>query len=459
MKASSQWNFGELFSSESMRRVWTVGELTASIKQLLERQFGQVWISGEITNLRQQSSGHIYFTLKDAAAQLNCVLFRGDARSHRDLIADGQKVLLQGDLTVYEPRGQYQLLVKSVELQGTGALQLAFERLKRKLQAEGLFEPARKRPLPPCPNRIGVVTSLTGAALRDVLHVIQRRNPFLELILAPCRVQGDGAAPEIAGAIQRLNQLDLDLVLVTRGGGSLEDLWAFNEEIVARAIAASRLPVVSAVGHEIDFTIGDFVADLRAATPSAAAELLTEGSFARRQLLVTAPVRLRQQAQRRWDLSSRQLLQASGRLLRRHPRRLLQNQWQRIDECLNRLLRVVRERWKQARNTMDQSAQRLGRVRPTLQIARRRELLLQLQNLMLERLRQQFRLRQSRWTQAQTRLELLSPLAILSRGYSITRDASSGRILRSANDVRDGQALITRLHQGEVRSVVKSASV
>ncbi|HRY49045.1 MAG TPA: exodeoxyribonuclease VII large subunit [Candidatus Paceibacterota bacterium] len=459
MKASSQWNFGELFSSESMRRVWTVGELTASIKQLLERQFGQVWISGEITNLRQQSSGHIYFTLKDAAAQLNCVLFRGDARSHRDLIADGQKVLLQGDLTVYEPRGQYQLLVKSVELQGTGALQLAFERLKRKLQAEGLFEPARKRPLPPCPNRIGVVTSLTGAALRDVLHVIQRRNPFLELILAPCRVQGDGAAPEIAGAIQRLNQLDLDLVLVTRGGGSLEDLWAFNEEIVARAIAASRLPVVSAVGHEIDFTIGDFVADLRAATPSAAAELLTEGSFARRQLLVTAPDRLRQQAQRRWDLSSRQLLQASGRLLRRHPRRLLQNQWQRIDECLNRLLRVVRERWKQARNTMDQSAQRLGRVRPTLQIARRRELLLQLQNLMLERLRQQFRLRQSRWTQAQTRLELLSPLAILSRGYSITRDASSGRILRSANDVRDGQALITRLHQGEVRSVVKSASV
>jgi exodeoxyribonuclease VII large subunit len=457
MKTTSQWDFGELFSPENMRRVWTVGELTATIKQLLERHIGQLWVSGEITNLRQQSSGHIYFTLKDASAQLNCVLFRGDARSQRDLIADGQKVLLQGDLTVYEPRGQYQLLVKAVELHGTGALQLAFERLKKRLQSEGLFETARKRPLPPCPKCIGVVTSLTGAALRDVLNVVQRRNPFLELILAPCRVQGDGAASEIARAIQLLNQLPLDLILVTRGGGSLEDLWAFNEEIVARAIAGSALPVVSAVGHEIDFTISDFVADLRAATPSAAAEILTEQAVARRQLLASAPERLRQHAQRRWDLSSRQLLQSSNRLLRRHPRRLLQEHWQRIDECQNRLLRAVRDRWKQARNGMDQTAQRLGRVRPALQVTRRREHLVRLQSLLMERLRQQYRHRQTRWAQAQTRLELLSPLAILSRGYSITRDAASGRIMHVAGDARDGQELITRLHRGEISSVVKPA--
>ena len=274
-------------------------------------------MTGEVTNLRAQSSGHMYFTLKDAGAQLSCVLFSREEVLHRSVLADGQKVLLQGDVTVYEARGQYQLIVRAVELQGVGALQIAFEKLKQKLAAEGLFAPERKRPLPKYPQRIGLVTSPTGAAIRDVLHVVQRRNPGLEIILAPCRVQGEGAAEEIAAAIRLLNEFNvglrasglkrriqgwkpvptLDLILVTRGGGSLEDLWAFNEEVVARAIFESAIPVVSAVGHEIDFTISDFVADVRAATPSAAAEIITEGVFASRQFVaegvVAAQVRQR----------------------------------------------------------------------------------------------------------------------------------------------------------------------
>src|SRR5271157_6073889 len=230
-KTKSQWDFGELFPTEATRKVLSVSELTAQVRRLLEKQVGSIWVTGEVTNLRAQSSGHIYFTLKDAAAQLNCVLFSREKVTRRELLADGQKVLLQGDLTVYEARGQYQLIVRAVELQGVGALQIAFEKLKLKLAAEGLFAPERKRPLPEFPQRIGIVTSPTGAAIRDVLHVVQRRNPGLEIILAPCRVQGQGAAEEIAEAVKLLNRYgaasepfqrrneatSLDLILVTRG--------------------------------------------------------------------------------------------------------------------------------------------------------------------------------------------------------------------------------------------------
>src|SRR5882762_3000947 len=233
--AKTQWDFGELFPVEQIaRRVLSVSELTWQIRRLLEQHVGRIWVTGEITNLRNQSSGHLYFTLRDAAAQLSCVLFRGETQVDRALLVDGRRVNLQGDVTVYETRGQYQLRVTAVELQGIGALQAAFEKLKQQLNAEGLFAPERKRPLPRYPQRIGVVTSPTGAAIRDVLHVVRRRNPGLEIILAPCRVQGDGAAAEIATAIRLLNGFSamggLDLILVTRGGGSLEDLWAFNEE-------------------------------------------------------------------------------------------------------------------------------------------------------------------------------------------------------------------------------------
>src|SRR6266404_8733169 len=307
----SQWDFGELFPPEArrtQRKVLSVSELTWQIRRLLEDQVGQVWVTGEITNMRAQSSGHIYFSLKDASAQLSCVLFRGETGLDRSLLQDGRKVTLQGEMTVYEPRGQYQLRVVAVELEGVGALQAAFEKLKQKLKAEGLFAQERKRPLQRYPQRIGLVTSPTGAALRDVFHVVERRNPALKIILAPCRVQGEGAAAEIAAAIGLLNEfsasqlesgeprLGMDLILVTRGGGSVEDLWAFNEEVLARAIFDSALPVVSAVGHEIDFTISDFVADLRAATPSVAAEIITEGIFSCAEFLGGAGGRIKQMA-------------------------------------------------------------------------------------------------------------------------------------------------------------------
>ena len=347
----SQWDFGELFSPAETRKVLSVWELTSDIKRLLEKSVSSVWVSGEITNLRTQSSGHVYFTLKDAAAQLSCVLFSREKVAQRELLADGQKVLLQGDVTVYEARGQYQLIVRAVELQGVGALQIAFEKLKQKLAAEGLFTQERKRALPRYPQHLGLVTSPTGAAIRDVLHVIQRRNPGMEIILAPCRVQGDGAAREIAEAIRSLNELNLslatrhsplDLILITRGGGSLEDLWAFNEETVARAIFESQLPVVSAIGHEIDFTIADFVADVRAATPSAAAEIITEGFFASREFVSDALDLMQLRVHRRLTNAQQDFNSLAGRWSRRHPRRHTSTSCTKTPEFWVAILNAVR---------------------------------------------------------------------------------------------------------------------
>lgn len=487
-KAQSQWDFGELFTPEQTRRVLTVSELTGNVRKLLEKEIGEVWVSGEVTNFRLQSSGHCYFTLKDVGAQLSCVLFRGEAATNREFLQDGQKLLLQGSLTVYEPRGNYQLVVRAIEPQGVGALQLAFEKLKRRLQAEGLFAVERKRPLPRYPQRIGLVTSPTGAAIRDVLHVIARRQPSLEIILVPCRVQGDGAAAEIAASIRLLNEwsvkterrspdrLDrqliaehagletgapptthrLDLILVTRGGGSLEDLWAFNEEAVARAIFESALPVVSAVGHEIDFTISDFVADLRAATPSAAAEIITEGPFASRQFIADAGRRLALLARQQLDDRREQLLQLAHRIVRAHPRRQLRDAAQHLDELQVALLRVVRQGAREQRRRWQTLSERLARLKPAAVLKLRQQTLRDLER----RLHETARLRLERQRHAlqplEARLRLLSPDNVLARGYSITRDAATGDVIRDAAVVRPGQKLKTRLKTGEVRSVVEN---
>ena len=297
--------------------------------------------------------------------QLSCVLFRGDAVAQRGALADGRMVILKGHITVYEPRGQYQLQVLAVELQGVGALQAAFEKLKEKLGAEGFFAPERKRPLPPFPQRIGLVTSPTGAALRDVLQVMRRRNPAVEIILTPCAVQGAGAAAEIAAAISLLNDWSqksaapLDVILVTRGGGSLEDLWAFNEEAVARAIFHSALPVVSAIGHEIDFTISDFVADFRAPTPSAAAEILTEGVFAGARRVAQVPAQLAEKVRRRLLGERRHFEQLARRLQTVHPRRQWAGRRQQADEwqmaisrCARRQLQKLRQAWQAGRERL-----------------------------------------------------------------------------------------------------------
>ena len=459
----SQWDFGELFPAGQTRRVLSVSELTSTVRRLLEKEVGDIWITGEVTNLRAQSSGHVYFTLKDSTAQLSCVLFRGGVAANREFLQDGAKLLLNGSLTVYEPRGQYQLVVRALEPQGVGALQLAFEKLKRKLQAEGLFASERKRPLPRYPQRLGIVTSPTGAAIRDVLHVVQRRAPGLEIILAPCRVQGDGAAAEIAGAVRLLNAWSaaqppgerLDLILVTRGGGSLEDLWAFNEEAVARAIFESALPVVSAVGHEIDFTIGDFVADLRAATPSAAAEILTEGVFASRQFVSEAGRRLRQLVRGRLDLDREDVADFARRLARLHPRRWVQERLQYLDDLLASLARSLRHGWRLHGATLTGLRGRLLRARPSAVLAERRQTVHELQRRLLERTRAGLKERGAMVDMFQARLKLLSPDNVLARGYSITMDEATGRVLRAASETRSGQRLKTKLKTGEVRSVVE----
>ena len=462
-KVESQWEFGELFPSGPTRRVLSVSELTTTIRRLLEKELGEVWVTGEVTNLRAQSSGHLYFTLKDGAAQLSCVLFRGETVSHREFLQDGQKLILQGNLTVYEPRGQYQLIVRAVEPQGLGALQLAFAQLTHKLQAEGLFAQDRKRPLPRYPRRLGLVTSPTGAAIRDVLHVIQRRQPSLEIVLAACRVQGEGAATEIAAAIRLLNQWSqsasaaqpLDLILVTRGGGSLEDLWAFNEEIVARAIFDSALPVVSAVGHEIDFTISDLVADVRAATPSAAAEIITEGAFASRQVLTQAGRRLRQLVAGRLELARDEAGQLARRLGRVHPRRRLQERLQYLDDLQASLVRGARQGWRLQHTSWLNLQQRLWRLKPSALVAQRRQALGDWERRLREQGRHGWQHWQSTLSNLQGRLLLLGPENVLARGYSITTDAASGAVLRSASEVRPGQRLKTKLKSGEVRSVTE----
>lgn len=464
--AKSQWDFGELFSPEQTRRVLSVSELTTQVKRLLEKQIGSVWVSGEISNFRLQgSSGHIYFTLKDAGAQLACVLFRQEKVPHRDLMRDGQKVLLQGEITVYEARGQYQMLVRAVELQGVGALQLKFEQLKQKLAAEGLFAAERKRPLPRYPQRIGLVTSATGAAIRDVLHVIQRRNPALEIILAPCRVQGDEAAREIAEAIRLLNawnksenrspQSEIDLILVTRGGGSLEDLWAFNEEAVARAIFESQLLVVSAVGHEIDFTIADFVADLRAATPSAAAELITEGVFASREFVAGAAETMGFYVRRGLAKAQENFESAAQRMGRVHPKRWLAEQAQRLDDLHEALLRGAKQGTRDQRVTWQNLVARLKLVRPGQLLKQQREHLQVSERRLHELGKTQLREVKNRFSALEARLRLLGPEQVLARGYSITTDAATGEILRDVKEISPGQRLRTRLKTGEVESRVE----
>jgi exodeoxyribonuclease VII large subunit len=347
--------------------------------------------------------------------------------------------LLQGDVTVYEARGQYQLIVRQMELQGVGALQIAFEKLKQKLGAEGLFAPERKRALPEFPQRIGLVTSPTGAAIRDVLHVVQRRNPGLEIILAPCRVQGDGAAKEIAGAIRMINEFNsslatrhspLDLILVTRGGGSLEDLWAFNEEVVARAIFESAIPVVSAVGHEIDFTIADFVADVCAATPSAAAEIITQNVFASREFVSDAMSLMQLRVHRRMRIESENFDSLAGRLVRRHPRRKLDASLQWLDDLQSSLLRNLRTAARSRSLVLQNLAGRFLRAKPSHNLKLRCESLRQLEK----------------------RLNSLGPEQVLARGYSITTDAATGKVLRDAAQVSAGQMLKTRLAKGEIFS-------
>jgi exodeoxyribonuclease VII large subunit len=426
-----------------------VSELAMRIKTSLEDQLPAVWVEGEISNLRTPSSGHAYFTLKDDGAQLRCVLFRGRGRRVAFQPEDGMQVLAFGGLDVYLARGEYQLVVELLEPKGLGALQLAFEQLKRRLEAEGLFDAARKRPLPLFPRTIGIVTSPTGAAIRDMLHVIGRRFADLRILITPVRVQGDGAPGEIVRALRDLEEIpDLDVVIVGRGGGSIEDLWAFNDERVARAIAACRVPVISAVGHETDFTIADFVADLRAPTPSAAAELVVQEKLHVVRALLDLYGSLKEAMASRLD---RERVRVEGLAKRRvltDASRALRDLHRRLDDLGARLALAARSRERHAAHRLSLARNALRSLNPVARIANGTALLSQLRGRLASAAVHSAKASRHRFDAAVGRLDSLSPLAVLGRGYSLTRLLPSGAIVRSAAQTRPGDAIEILLAQG-----------
>ena len=402
---------GPLFASPA--RAYTVSELNRAIKQQLEKTFGTVRLIGEISNARMPSSGHVYLTLKDDRTQLSAVVFRNVAKSLPFRLEDGLEVEAYGRVTVYEPRGNYQIIVERIEPLGQGALQLAFKQLKAKLEQEGLFDPGHKKPLPSLPRRIGIVTSPTGAVIGDMIEVILRRFPRVQVFIRPVRVQGQGAAEEIAQAVADFNAWrQTDVLIVGRGGGSLEDLWAFNEEVVARAIYASEIPVISAVGHEIDVTISDMVADRRALTPTAAGEMVVPELDALLDAMRTVKRRLGQSLLARLDVAKQQLRTLARSYGLNRPMDSIRQRQQRVDDIVQRAKMAAAGRASLAR----------------------------------ERLKA-----------AGGRLESLSPLAVLARGYSITTD-DDGKLIKSTADVQPEDPLITVVADGRLRSVVTDVS-
>ncbi len=440
------------------RRILTVTELTILVRDQLESQFAQVWVEGELSNCRLWNTGHLYFTLKDGAAQLKGVIFRSALRYLKFKPADGLRVVARGRVSVYEPKGEYQIVCEHLEPQGLGALQLAFDQLKKRLQAEGLFDAARKRPLPALPRKIGVVTSLDGAAVRDILRVLARRHADAHIVIRPTRVQGEGSAAEIARAIEAVGRVDgVDVVIAGRGGGSIEDLWAFNEEVVARAIAASPVPVISAVGHESDVTIADFVADVRAATPSAAAEIVVARTDEFLGRIDRLGERLRAAARGRTQALGRRMHVAAGRpAFAAFPARLAMR-GRRITELTHGLTGAARDRTGaglRAVRGLDgrleafQPGRRLAAIGTRVTVADGR--LRGAVAARRHRAERQFR-------DAAARLEALSPLAVLARGYAVCWTGDRAAVLRRAADARKGDAVRITLAEGELGCRVESA--
>ncbi|MDD5198965.1 MAG: exodeoxyribonuclease VII large subunit [Terrimicrobiaceae bacterium] len=449
---------------ESAPRVLSVSEVTRAVRAALEKGIGEVWVRGEISNHRRQASGHQYFTLKDEGSQLACVLFAGAARSLRGLrLTDGMQVQVFGELTVYEARGQYQLVVQLAQEEGLGALRARFEALKARLAAEGLFDADRKRPLPRFPARIGVVTSPTGAAIRDFLKVLHRRAPGVEVLIHPVRVQGRGAAAEIAAAIADLSAAPenglpaVDVVVVTRGGGSLEDLWEFNEEAVARAIAASRVPVVSAVGHEIDFTLADFAADLRAPTPSAAAELIVPDAAEVLRGVRERVARMLRECAGAIRFRRSRLAAHERSALFREPARTVRERRQQLDALDAAMRRSVESSLKSHRDSLRRAAVAVAAQSPVPRLASLRDRLSRVRADLAESTGRRLTRQRERLGGAAALLQTLSPLATLARGYSITFD-SRGVVVRSIRGLEPGEAILTRLSDGEVESVVAKSN-
>lgn len=437
------------------RNVLSVSEITRRIKLSLETDFVDLWIEGELSNVKRPPSGHLYFTLKDDRSQLPAVMFRSALRHARFRPEDGTSVLVWGHITVYEPRGAYQIQVSRMEPRGRGALSIAFEQLKERLAKEGLFATERKRPLPLLPQRLGIVTSPTGAAVRDLCRILHRRFPNLEVVIYPAQVQGALAAADIAKGLQVLNRLGgFDALIVARGGGSLEDLWPFNEESVARAIAASRIPVVSAVGHEVDFTIADFVADVRAATPSAAAEIVVQrkDAFLERVLALSRRADQAVRSRTRGARARVDRLAAHKAFAALH--RSISERAQRIDETLYRCRAILDRRLAERRRKLQDVSRRLEAQRVDRQLGEARAKLTSLRaRLDASELRHRRRARE-RLGSVGAKLEALSPLGVLARGYSLAWSAR-GKLLRRATDVEPGERIRVDLHEGRIEARVE----
>ncbi|MGA9594212.1 MAG: exodeoxyribonuclease VII large subunit [Candidatus Acidiferrales bacterium] len=490
-----------LFNLAPERKVWKVSELTSRIGHLLEGSFPDVWIEGEVSNFHSAQSGHLYFTLKDARAQIRCVCFRDNVRGLKFRPEDGLHVTVRGSLGVYEPRGEYQVYVSVIEPVGLGALQLAFEQLKKRLADEGLFDQARKKALPMLPRRIGVITSPTGAAIRDILRVLQRRFANVHVLIYPVKVQGDGAAAEIVAGLRHFNAArSVDVLILARGGGSLEDLWAFNEEILARAIAASPIPIITGVGHETDFTIADFVADLRAPTPSAAAELVVRSRQEFDRLIAESQRRLMQQMKYLLSERRHRLRDLQSHRAFRQPELLLRRRRQQVDDLSSSLAVGLRLRLAAVRQRLTRSESQLAGfdLRRRAEVLRRRiaqqqAALVAALDRVLARRRRRFdflqvsfaavdlrarisgfrRALEQRAAELHVRMDRLlvarrrllqsaalqlderSPLRILDRGYAIAYDAS-GIVLRSPDRVSPGDDISVRLARGALDATVRN---
>ncbi|WP_418885861.1 exodeoxyribonuclease VII large subunit [Enterovibrio paralichthyis] len=434
--------------------IYTVSRLNAEVRLLLENEMGIVWLVGEISNLMVPVSGHWYFTLKDSQAQVKCAMFKGNNRRVTFKPANGNQVLVRARLSLYEPRGDYQIIVESMQPEGDGRLQQQFEQLKMQLAAEGLFAASQKKALPEQPKRVGIITSKTGAALHDILHVLKRRDPSLPVVIYPTQVQGKDAAIQIAQAIGRANSRnECDVLIVGRGGGSLEDLWCFNEEIVARTIAASSIPIVSAVGHEVDVTIADFVADVRAPTPSAAAELVSRDTSVRAQQFLQRADRLAHVFSRLLGRQQERLTRLQHRLAMQHPKARLQQQAQQLDELDRRLSRAMQQKLQTEAQRLDRLAVKLDRYSPASQLPGLKTQLGYSEQRLIEAMRRQLRQQQHALALKMETLDAVSPLATLARGYSISRD-DRGDVIRSASSVKKGDRITTTLADGEIQSQV-----
>ncbi|WP_305464765.1 exodeoxyribonuclease VII large subunit [Photobacterium leiognathi] len=440
--------------SQTNSRIYTVSSLNAQVRLILENEMGVVWLIGELSNFSMPVSGHWYFTLKDSRAQVKCAMFKGSNRHVTFKPGNGNQVLVKARLSLYEPRGDYQLIIESMQPEGDGRLQQQFEQLKMSLAAEGLFAQSLKKSLPEQPKRVGIITSKTGAALHDILHVLQRRDPSLPIVIYPTMVQGEGAAISIAQAIGRANaRQECDVLIVGRGGGSLEDLWAFNEEIVARTIAASQIPIVSAVGHEVDVTIADFVADVRAPTPSAAAELISRDMTHQTQLLDRKRQQLRHAITAYLSQSLRQTTQLQHRLERQHPQLRLNLQQQHLDEISQRLTQVMAQKIQKHQQHVEHNNYKLSLYSPASLVRNAQRNLERSEQRLYDALDRKLLNARHKLAVAAEKLETVSPLATLARGYSITRN-EQGDVIRKASQVKAGDTLITTVTDGEIHSSV-----